>query len=360
MLKKVFLFLVICLFSGFSQASYIEDYVDNLFQSAINKSIRSSSYFLSEIDRLENAGADFVHSERMCRLKYLDDLFEIDSSLEEEQPTIQRTIDKIDHNIVGYNLINTLGLLLDNYPKNVTNEFVQKNKIDEDDTLLVLEQLRNYRKVFFVKQNKTLFNAPTQIRKTGAEDWKDVSKYKKYFQINVEIENFDDRLISVLHLFGNETVKNYPTEFKKILFHEFVHVLDFLSNPQLYRANNIAFDWNPTFNTWWPSLSEKYDGLKLPQAWDGRITELQAVIGREFSPWNAPNHIANFSELSFSIAEQEHCIRLPYAMCELAIHQSTSKLFFDNGIDQVANFYQSSNNYRGEFILRSFYAKDHQ
>ena len=347
------------MFSSLSQASDVEDYVNNIIESALNKNIRASSYFLSEINRLEDAGADFVHSERMCRLKYLDDLFEIDPSFGQERLIIQKTIDEIDHNIVGHNLINKLWMLLSDYPNSVTKEFVQKNKIDEDDFQFVSKELSSYQKVFFIKQNKTLFNAPTQIRKTGAENWKDVGKYKKYFQINVEIENSNDRLISVLNLFETETVKNYLTDFKKILFHELVHVLDFLANPASYRANNIAFDWNPTFNTWWPSLSERYDGLKLPQSWDGRITELQAVIGREFDGLNDPNHIANFSELSFSIAEQERYIRMPYARCELAIHQSTSQLFLNNGINQVANFYRFSNNYHGEFILRSFYAKDH-
>lgn len=359
MLQKFFLFFLVVLFGSLSQASDVEDYVNNIIESALNKNIRASSYFLSEINRLEDAGADFVHSERMCRLKYLDDLFEIDSSLEQERPIIQKTIDEIDHNIVGHNLINKLWMLLSDYPNRVTNEFVQKNKIDKDDSKFVFNELSNYQKVFFTKKDKTLFNAPTQIRKTGAENWTNVYNYKKYFQINVEVENLDDLLISVLHLFETETVKNHPTDFKKILFHELVHVLDFLNDPLLYRTNNIAFDWNPTFNTWWPSLSEKYDGLKLPQSWDGRITELQAVIGREFDGLNNPNHIANFSELSFSIGEQERYIRMPYANCELAIHQSTSQLFLNNGINQVANFYRFSNNYHGEFILRSFYAKDH-
>ena len=143
MLQKFFLFFLVVLFGSLSHASDVEDYVNNIIESALNKNIRASSYFLSEINRLEDAGADFVHSERMCRLKYLDDLFEIDSSLEQERPIIQKTIDEIDHNIVGHNLINKLWMLLSDYPNRVTNEFVQKNKIDKDDSKFVFNELSN-------------------------------------------------------------------------------------------------------------------------------------------------------------------------------------------------------------------------
>jgi len=170
MLKKVFLFLLVFLFSGFSQASDNElrelakDYVDNLFQSAINKSIRSSSYFLSEIDRLENDGADFVHSERMCRLQYLEDLFDIDPSLDAEKPFIQRTIDEIDHNNIGRRLINMLSSLLEHYPVRIFNELIEKKCIDsdEEDKLYTLKSY-NLNRIYLYKSAKTNFSIPKII-----------------------------------------------------------------------------------------------------------------------------------------------------------------------------------------------------
>ena len=59
MLQKFFLFFLVVLFGSLSQASDVEDYVNNIIESALNKNIRASSYFLSEINRLEDAGADF-------------------------------------------------------------------------------------------------------------------------------------------------------------------------------------------------------------------------------------------------------------------------------------------------------------
>lgn len=333
MLQKFFLFFWVVLFCSLSQASDVEDYVNNIIESALNKNIRASSYFLSEIDRLEDAGADFVHSERMCRLKYLDDLFEIYTSFGQERPIIQKTIDEIDHNIVGHNLIESLSRDFSIYHIGIMNELIKKKKIELDDEKESVIILKNYNKLFLRKANKTLFSPGSPIP-TNNDYWaNDLNKYTKYFQLIIDIKDCKDTTISILNLGDNETVMDKSTTFTSILFHELVHVLDFLEDSRSYRINNAPINFEHSLNVLWPSFAEKNDGMKLQRAWDGRITEVKAVIGGEFHEEMQEININMFSELSFSMSKNDQVIRFPYMNSQTVIHRETSSALFDNGIN---------------------------
>ena len=350
MLKKILIILNISLFSCFLQAmeeessSYVHKFLQNVYDSAINKVIISSSHFLSEIDRLEQAGADFAHSERLCRLKYLDGLFDIDPTLENEERIIQKAIDEIDSNPVGQQLVNALYKNLHQYPTDLIKELKQKKKIDSGDEILCLNQLNTYNKIFLRKGEKTLFGCPKPIPHNSDYWANKLDDYKAYFQLAIDLKDCNGALVSLLWKQDTETILEQVTSFSRILLHELVHILDFLFDSKSYRQNNIRFQWNPFLNALWPSLSGKHDGLKLAESWDGRMTEVKAVIGEEFDPdLEDAMHIGRFSELSFAIAAGEKSIRLPYAMCEMVIHRETATILFENG-SKHAQFHRTTKN----------------
>jgi hypothetical protein len=348
MLNKILMVLSVSLFGYPLQAmqeelsEYTRNWLYDVYDSALNRVIISSSHFLSEIDRLEQAGADFAHSERLCRLKYLDDLFDIDHTLENEKNVIQKAIDEIDSNPVGQQLVNALYKYLQQYPTDLIKELKQKKKIDLEDEILCLNQLNSYNKIFLRKGEKTLFGCPKPIPH-NSDYWADkLDSYKVCFQLGIDLKDCNGALVSLLWTQDTETVLEQVTSFSRILLHELVHILDFLFDSKSYRQNNIRFQWNPFLNALWPSLSGKHDGLKLAESWDGRMTEVKAVIGEEFDPdLEDTMHIGRFSELSFAIAAGEKSIRLPYAMCEMVIHRETATILFENG-SKHAQFHRTT------------------
>lgn len=263
-------------------------------------------------------------------------LIDIDPSLEVEKVIIQRAIREIDKNPVGSRLIQTISHYLSTYNRTLVKELKQKNKIDSDDEEKSASVLKCYNKIFLRKGNKTLFGCPKAIPQSKDYWAGNLQDYKIHFQLMIDLKDCDNPDISILREGETETTIHHPTLFPRILFHEFVHILDFLYDSRSYRSNNLNFQWKPTLNALWPSLSERHDGLKLAESWDGRITEVKAVIGEEFDPDLDKTHIGRFSELSFAMAAEEKDIRLPYAMCEMALHKDTSSILFESGKKQVS------------------------
>ena len=194
-------------------------------------------------------------------------------------------------------------------------------------------------KIFLLSGEKTLFSPPSNIR--NDDYWASSEEKEKYFKLKIVL-NFDklsDVKISTLGITEVETIANHNTSFTKILFHELIHVLDFLLDDANYRLSNTT---NDSYIYWkkvdilWPSLEEINDCMKMPEVWDCRITELRTLIGTEFNEATTEiYYIGRFSELTFSIAAKEKEIRLPYVNCIAVFSGKTSKAIIDSGNKHV-------------------------
>ena len=253
------------------------------------------------------------------------DLFEIDQTLTDQQPVLDEAFKEIQKNPVGHYLIHYLCTEIKNYPeyfKKIEHLKDEQNKYRFDSKYDLDEDFEKHKgiltKIFLIlNSNERTVTNPSHTLRKDVEIWSDEKTYKKH-QIKISLKNLEDGLISTYDPKSFEICQK-TTPFYMILAHELIHAAQVVEDQYTYTVKSTTGNTNEITRDYW-YLDNYLNSIPLTendpyaQCWDGRITELLAVIGRR-NPIKGTQQVSNIqkvSELTMRLAG-DLPVRYPYS-----------------------------------------------
>lgn len=271
----------------------------------------------------------------------ISDLFEIDQTLTDQQPILDKAFKEIQKNPVGHCLIHSLCTEIVNHPENFKKPIEKVGKLDPqhqfwqygfDPKRDEQEDFDKYKtilqKILLTKGERSGFVGTYTINDSNA--WNNVKTYEK-FRLKITLRDVSDSKVSVYNP-QSESILSESSPFYMLLAHEMIHAAEFLQDPSKFRFKS-NFLKSDLANYWSQDIPLTDESGKN---WDCRLTELLDVIGRE----KPSSNIERVSELTMRLSDKLP-IRFPYnteIQCKLEKNDV-------NLLDQIIKIGKKQNDY---------------